>query len=259
MKILITGAAGRIGRTLADGLVPRHQLRLADLHPSYADQPGRMVCDVTKANDAVRAVAGMDAVVHLAGHPNSTDWDVVQSLNVGGTLTMLRAAASAGVRHFVLASSIHVCGLHPADVTLTNDLPPWPDGPYGASKLQGEMLGRYFAEAGGMAVVAMRICSFRAAPSNAREMATWISPGDMVRLVEACLTADVQGFHTIWGVSANSKARIDDGNWHRFGYRPCDDAADHAGRLAGEGVDLDCFSEWPLLGGAFVALARSAN
>ncbi len=259
MRLLITGAAGRIGRALTEGLSSSYSLRLADLRPPEGEEGGEWIaCDVTDPGDAARAVEGMDAVIHLAGHPNSTDWDVVQRLNVGGTLAMLRASANAGVKRFLFASSVHAFGMHPADTVLTSDLPPHPDGPYGVSKSVGETLVRYFADFRGMSGVAMRICSFRPEPGNARELATWLSPGDMVRLAEACLSADLDGFAGIWGISANSGARIDDETWSRLGYRPVDDAAAHADRLASEGVDLSRYSEWPLLGGEFVNRARAA-
>ncbi len=258
MKVLITGAAGRIGRTLAEGLASAHQLRLADLRPNHSPDADWIECDVTDAGAAARAVEGMDAVIHLAGHPNSTDWNVVQSLNVGGTLAMLRAASAAGARRFLLASSIHVCGLHPADVPLSGDLAPLPDGPYGLSKLQTEILARYFATMHGLTAIAMRICSFRPEPTNARELATWISPADMVRLASACLTAEVEGYHEIWGVSANAKARVRDSSWAALGYSPRDDASEHADRLKAAGVDVSCFSEWPYLGGAFVDQGRTS-
>lgn len=229
-----------------------HDLRFADLLPSQSSDGEWLHLDVTDAAAAARAVAGMDAVVHLAGHPNSTDWDVVQPLNVGGTLNLLRASVAAGVGRFLLASSIHVCGLHPADTPLTSDLSVLPDGPYGVSKLQCEILCRHFASMHGLTAISMRICSFRPEPSNARELTTWISPGDMVRLTEACLSAEVTGYHEIWGVSANTRADMRDSSWARLGYRPRDDASTHVRRLSEAGVDVARHSEWPYLGGAFV-------
>jgi len=256
LKVLITGASGRIGRALAKGIDARYGLRCADIDVADCGASGWMACDITDPRQAARAAAGMDAVVHLAGHPNSMDWDIMHSINVAGTLTMLRAAADAGVSRFLYASSVHVCGFHPADAMLTQDLPLWPDSPYGVSKAIGETHLRYFAEAYGMTGIAMRICSFRPEPSNSRELATWISEGDMVRLAEACLRADVTGFHAIWGVSANSRANLDDASWQRLGYTPRDNGSDHIARLAANGLDVTSYSEWPLLGGAFVDRAR---
>lgn len=252
MRVLITGAAGRIGQTLARGLAGKFFLRLADLariDTQLGDE--RMVCDISDADQVARALKGMDAVVHLAGHPNSQDWDVVQQLNIAGTFNVLKAASSAGVQRILYGSSVHVCGLHPADVTLSNDLPIWPDGPYGISKATCELALRYLSESEGLTCVAMRICSFRPLPQNARELATWISPDDMVKLVHSGLCAPVSGFHTIWGISANTRAHVSDDAWARLGYCPQDNAEDHALRLAAEGVDTTRYSEWPHLGGHF--------
>jgi uronate dehydrogenase len=72
--VLITGGAGRIGRTLRAGLAaPDRPLRLLDLGEQEPPGPGEPV-EVVRADlgdrDAVRrACAGVDAVVHLGGIP----------------------------------------------------------------------------------------------------------------------------------------------------------------------------------------------
>ena len=68
MKILITGAAGRVGTELCKELATSHQLRLLDVHPAK-DPAGEFIQGSVADWDTVkRAVEGMDAVAHLAIH-----------------------------------------------------------------------------------------------------------------------------------------------------------------------------------------------
>ncbi|HEY0443445.1 MAG TPA: NAD-dependent epimerase/dehydratase family protein, partial [Candidatus Limnocylindrales bacterium] len=105
-----------------------------------------------------RAVAGADAVVHLAaraGIPDSVaDPLGTFDVNVGQLLGVLDAARQAGVPRFVFASSNAAAGDHepPADET---DLP-HPVSPYGASKLAGEAYCQAFAATYGMATAILR-------------------------------------------------------------------------------------------------------
>lgn len=249
---MITGAAGRIGSLLARELArPGRTLRLTDL----ARGESILVADITDP-DAVRGLMqGVNSVVHLAGHPNSRDWTTLERLNMQGTRIVFDAAIAAGVSRIVYASSIHAAGLHPADAALTADMPLAPGSPYGVSKAYGEMLLAYLCREHGVTGFAVRIASFRPQPNDARELRTWLSPDDMVRLAEACLTADASGFQVVWGLSANRRAVVDRETWAQIGYAPCDEAEDHLASLKAVGVDVDLISEWPFLGAHFVAPA----
>lgn len=247
--ILVTGASGRIGQVVTAGL--RHAglaVRATDIRPGESVDVLADLCDQAAAGSLVENV---DCIVHLAGHPNSRDWTVLDRQNVGATRTLLNAAGVAGVRRFVYASSVHASGLLPANAYLSADLPIAADSPYGVSKVVGEALLHYHCHQYRMSGAALRICAFRPAPSNARELRLWISPSDMVRLAIATVTADFDGVRTIWGLSANRRANVSREEWDAIGYRPLDEAEDHQDRLALSGVDIELVSEWPLLGGAF--------
>jgi uronate dehydrogenase len=254
--VLITGAAGRMGKVLSRGLAEAGvPLRLTDLRPPEETTPGAefLGADITDPAAVAFLCEGISAVVHLAGHPNSRDWDVVERLNMTGTRIVLEAAARAGAERLIYASSVHAVGLLPADAALDDDPRLRPDSPYGLSKAYGELLLEYLAAEHGVTGFALRICSFRPAPSTARELITWISPADTVRLVLACLTTEAKGSHRLWGVSANRRARVDREAWGRVGYAPQDEAEDHLEALAAAGVDVAQMSEHPLLGAHFVS------
>lgn len=250
-RILVTGAAGRVGRCVAAGLLAGGRaIRATDI---VAVEPG---CEFEPAdlNDTAacaRLCEGIDSVVHLAGHPNSRDWALLDRANTGPTRTLFDAAGAAGVRRIVYASSVHVVGYEPADVHLHDGMAYRPSGPYGLSKIAGEMLLSLACDRYGLTGVALRICSFRPAPTLARELRLWLSHPDMQRLAVAALDAPVEGFRTVWGLSNNLRADVDRSGWAAIGYRPQDDAEVYRASLAGTGIDIAIVSEWPRLGGAF--------
>ena len=57
-----------------------------------------------------------------------------------------------------------------------------------------------------------------------RHLSTWLSPGDLGRLVRACLTSPDLGFAILYGVSDNSRGWWDLDAGRRLGYEPRDDA-----------------------------------
>jgi len=250
-RILVTGAAGRVGSVVVAGLLAAGRVvRATDLVPV---DPG---CEFARAdlNDAescARLCGGVDTIVHLAGHPNSRDWTMLERANTAPTRTLFEAAGAAGARRIVYASSVHVVGFEPADVRLHDAMAYRPSGPYGVSKIAGEMLLRLACDCYGLSGIALRICSFRPAPTLARELRTWLSPVDMQRLALAAVDAPMDGFRTVWGLSNNARADVDRGGWAAIGYLPTDDAENYRASLAAAGVDTGIVSEWPRLGGAF--------
>lgn len=242
-RVLVTGAAGLIGGYLRERMAaPGRLLRLLDTAPLHPAAPGERVelvqGSVTDADAMAAACASMDALVHLAGISSEGPWDDILSASIDGTRVTLDAAVAAGISRVVLASSNHAVGFtpRPADGSeLPDDLPPRPDTWYGVSKVAIEALGRLYADRFGLEVVALRIGSCRDAPSSPRELATWLSPGDAARLVEAALTAAPPGerFRAVWGISANTRRWWSLDGARALGYRPQDDAEVHAERFAG--------------------------
>lgn len=83
--------------------------------------------DVRDPDALRRCVAGADVVVHLAFQVMTADEDTARAINVDGTLGAFRAAAEAGARRFVYASSVAAYGFHRDNpVGMTED---WPTRP----------------------------------------------------------------------------------------------------------------------------------
>ncbi len=165
VQALVTGGAGFIGSNIVEALVADgHRVRvLDDLTTGYPDNvhaDAELVVGEVADEDAVAgAVEGAEVVFHLAAHravlrsveqPLATD-----SANVHGTLTVLKAAADAGVGRVVYASSSSVYG-GAAELPTPETAPTWPRSPYAVTKLTGEHYCRVFAELYGVETVALR-------------------------------------------------------------------------------------------------------
>jgi NAD+ dependent glucose-6-phosphate dehydrogenase/L-arabinose 1-dehydrogenase [NAD(P)+] len=135
---------------------------------------------------------------------------------------------------------------------ITTELPPRPGAqyvvrgeardstPYGSAKLFGERLGKCFAEAHGLSVIAVRLGWVVAGENRPADLPPergdwfrfmWLSNGDYGRLMETCVTADASvRFAVVNGMSDNTGMRWDLGHTRRvLGYEPQDDVT-RAGR-----------------------------
>ncbi|MBS1503939.1 MAG: NAD(P)-dependent oxidoreductase [Bacteroidetes bacterium] len=124
MKILVTGATGKVGsrfvpRLLAKGYDVSILVRDAGKASSLAGLGAKVVTgDLYDPETLPPAVAGMDAVVHLAAlFRTFTDNEGIVKTNREGTIALARAAMDAGVKRFIFASTSNVYGpgyRHPA-------------------------------------------------------------------------------------------------------------------------------------------------
>ncbi|MDT0144831.1 NAD(P)-dependent oxidoreductase [Microbacterium sp. PRC9] len=255
MRILVTGAAGRAATGLRPVLIDHgHELVLQDLVAPVAPV-GRLerlvLGDLNDERVLEEAFAkGLDAVVHMGGHSGERPWSDLVDANLLGTQRILSASHDHGVQRVLLASSTHIAGFWPTAVARRPGLPPRPDSLYGVSKVAVEALGSVYADRFGMLVVAARIGTVEAEPTNVRALSTWLSFPDLGRLVEAVLRTDAVGFHPVWAVSANSRGWFPLEPGHRIGYRPVDDAETYAAE-----IDLEATPD-TLIGGAFTDLGR---
>lgn len=119
MNVLVTGGAGYVGSTLVPLLLAGgHRVRVVDalLHggepllPVFADPAFELaVADLTAPGAAQTAVAGMDAVVHLAaivGDPAcARQPERAKAVNLDASVALLAAARDAGAKRFLFAST----------------------------------------------------------------------------------------------------------------------------------------------------------
>lgn len=236
MRVLVTGAAGSLGRVVTVGLADLgHEVVGLDLVPGPEGSPfvwHEADCSDADAVAAVFAEERLDAVVHLAGVPDEASLPDELTSHVVTTAAILDAMVAHDVPRLVYASSNHAVGRTPrADGDLTEHALPRPDTYYGVAKVAAEALMHLFADRHGIDAVACRIGSFLEEPASVRGLSTWLSPGDCVRMVEAALTAPAPGFAVLYGISANTRAWWDLEPGRRLGYEPQDDAEVFADRV----------------------------
>jgi uronate dehydrogenase len=223
MRIAMTGAAGRIGRCLTDGLSSvGHEVRGVDL---VAAGGGVIVADLAHDDAALaRVMDGADAVVHLAAVAAETDFATAVDSHIGLTHRVLEAAVVHRVPRVVYASSNHAVGYTPRVEMLPVDTRARPDTFYGFGKVACEALCSLYHDRHALTIACLRIGSFRARPTSRRHLSTWLSPGDAVRLVDACLRSPGLGFSILYGISGNTRAWWDLSPARALGYEPADDA-----------------------------------
>ncbi|MFF4652585.1 NAD-dependent epimerase/dehydratase family protein [Streptomyces sp. NPDC001380] len=241
--VAMTGAAGTIGSVVRKALrrdVGR--LILLDrvpLRPEAENEDVRTV-DLRDAAALEAALTGADRVLHLGGIPDEARLPDLLEANVLGTHHVLEAARRTGIERVVLASSNRVTGFYPVGELTGPQDPVRPDGLYGVSKVAVEALGQLYADKFGLSVICLRIGSFEHMPTEARHLATWLSPRDAVGYVRAALTAPPSTrFAAVYAVSANTRRFWELPDPSVLAYAPVDDAELHAGNIPGADFPID--------------------
>lgn len=245
--VLLTGASGALGRVLTRALADRGwKLRLTDRVPFPDPLPeGARFhrVDLEDGAAVLRIAEGCGTILHFGGISVEHPFETVIGPNIRGLYHAYEAARREGAR-MVFASSNHTIGFHERTEVLDDDCALAPDGFYGLSKAYGEMMGRLYRDKYGVASVFLRIGSCFPEPTDARMLATWLSYGDLTRLVaRAVLAPDLgpEGRVVIWGASNNSRMTW----WRRDGrgtiaWMPQDSADPYTaaldGKTSGDGI-----------------------
>jgi len=256
--VLLTGAGGRVGQAILNGIGDTHEWRLLDREPLSSDrlpvgvdEDDVVVADVTDHAAMADAMAGVGAVIHLAGDPRpEAPWNSVLENNIDGTQTVFEAAVDAGVQKVAFASSNHAVSAYETDehtpgmyrtdddYRLDGTELPRPGNLYGVSKAAGETLGRYYHDAEGLSVVCVRIGNLTQGhpPRNyERGQAMWLSHRDCAHLFDRCIRADYD-YEIVYGISDNERKYYSIERAKAvLGYDPQDDSAGYT--LGGEPRD----------------------
>ena len=254
MKVLVTGAGGRIGQAFREIYRNHYSLRLMyhrkPVEPSIGEEI--VHADITDFDSVLKATEGVQAVVHLAANPRvNAPWDSILNTNIIGTYNVFESARRCGVKKIVFASSNHACGFAVNEYDLVGpDAPVRPDSLYGVSKAFGEALGRYYFEKFGLSVICLRIgwCPgledptpiFEEILSGRRPLLTysakkliamWISNRDIAQLIHRSIESDVE-FGIFYGASDNTPGIFDlTETKKKLGYEPRDRVEDYIGEL----------------------------
>lgn len=258
MRITITGGTGNTAEYLIKELEPRHDLVLFDsVEPGlnryqFEIRHPFVKGDLTNLPDCERAVAGSDAVIHLGGiiwDSEKPSWnesrqkqglpplarDATMRVNTMGTYYMVDAAARAGVKTFVMASTNSVLGhngrmrpgsFHVDYLPIDEEHPLDFDDSYAYSKLFGEQILLAHSRWPGMGGYAIRPAGIHR-PESLRKHAEGYQPPqawseglfgyvdirDIARayamVVEAGAAGDLSAYEAFYINAADTLARED--------------------------------------------------
>ncbi len=207
-RLLLTGAAGGLGKVLREGLKPHARiLRVSDREELGPAAAGEEVvrCDLADGAAVMGLLEGVEAVAHFGGISVETRFGPILQSNIVGVYNLYEAARRHGVKRIAFASSNHVTGYYRQTETIGPDDPVRPDGLYGVSKCFGENLSRFYFDRHGIETVCLRIGSSFPVAKDRRMLATFLSYDDLVELVRCALFAPRAGHSIVYGVSNNSR------------------------------------------------------
>jgi nucleoside-diphosphate-sugar epimerase len=160
-RILVTGAAGFIGRALCPVLAARGHHVVAGLRrpadPPLAGAEPLPFGDIAPGRDWGGTLRGFDIIVHLAQRAHAPPAAPVLTAEPEAAAALARAAALAGARRFVYVSSIKAMGEMTAlGRPFRPDDPPHPEDAYGRAKLATERALAVVAATAGLDLVVLR-------------------------------------------------------------------------------------------------------
>lgn len=222
-RIVFTGAAGGIGTMirpllarLYPGLVLSDRVRPKDLQSGETF----VAADLTRPDEVASVMRGAHSVLHFGGHASEGSWDSILQANIVGCYNLFEAARQAGVKRIVFASSNHAIGFYPRKKRIGTDVTVRPDSRYGVSKAFGEALGALYSDKHGIDVTCLRIGNVGPRPVDVRRLSIWISPEDLVQLLQIGLDHPKVRFEILYGASDNAASWWDNSRAQKLGYRP---------------------------------------
>jgi len=176
MRVLVTGGIGLVGRTTVARLLRHgHEVHILDRVPreevsaeAWTQVEGAVYhqVDITDFGVLGPYFAGMESVVHLAAypHPGAAPEAELLRVNCTGAFNIYRAAADAGIKRVVSASSINALGYNygikgfPIEyLPMDEEHPTYTTDPYSYSKRVLEETADYFWRREGISGVCLRL------------------------------------------------------------------------------------------------------
>jgi nucleoside-diphosphate-sugar epimerase len=232
-KILITGAAGRIGNFIVSHFTGQYKFVLTDIHKSKNAFDFPFIQAEISDIDAMRKICeGIDQVIHLAADPRlEAPWDSILHNNIIGVYNIYQAAYETGCSRVIFASSINAVSGYPKDVQVQTNMPPRPSNIYGASKVWGEAVARFYADKKKISSICLRFGWVTHRNNKQLKMTNpnldmVLTYEDLAKLVQASIEAppDLQ-FGIFHGISNNRCKRLDISDTQKIlGYEPEDDS-----------------------------------
>ena len=257
-RLLLTGAAGGLGKVLRERLRPyANILRLSDIGemaPAAGPHEEVVRCDLADKAAVHQLVEGVDAILHFGGVSVERPFEEILGANICGVFHIYEAARRHGVKRVVFASSNHVIGFYKQEQKLDANSLRRPDSYYGLSKSYGEDMASFYFDRYGIETVSIRIGSSFPEPANRRMMSTWLSYDDLTHLLERCLYAPNVGHTVVYGMSDNRDVWWDNSKAAHLGFKPKDSSEIFRDKVEAQPMPAADDPARIYQGGAFVAV-----
>jgi uronate dehydrogenase len=230
-RILLTGAAGGLGRQLRERIKPwADVVVLSDLADCGPAGEGEEViqCDLADKAAVLKLMEGVEAVLHFGGISVEAPFEDINQANIIGVANLYEAVHKCGVKRVIFASSNHTMGYYKTTDLVDASMPLRPDGMYGISKVFGESMSRFYWDRFGIETVCLRIGSCFPEPKDKRMMSTYLSLDDLVEALRCSLFARRVGHTIAFGVSDNDSKWWDDRYAKHLGFVAKDSSAPFA-------------------------------
>ncbi len=231
MRVVVTGAGGRLGRAV---MARVQESGIEAVGVDRLDPVGQgqtIVADLCDLGQVCGALAGADAVIHLGAIPAPVGYppDVVFRNNILGQFNVCEAAAILGIRRVVSASSLSALGFpwqhrwsEPLYIPIDEDHPLLPQDAYGLSKAAGEEIAAAYCRRTGSSAASLRFSTIIEADGYHRFIdGVRAQPGDFARMLwsyidlrdaaEACvlaLTAPFVGHQPLFIVADDTSSEL---------------------------------------------------
>jgi nucleoside-diphosphate-sugar epimerase len=185
-RICVTGASGQAGRAVVRDLREHgYDVAATDIAASREDlEGGTLRADLTDYGQAIEALQGADAVVHLANipAPGITTPAVTFNANITMNFNVFTAAAGLGLSRVVWASSETTLGLPfevpPRYAPVDEDHYPVPTTTYALSKVASETIAGHIAQWSGIPFIALRFSNIMAPADYQHFPSFWADPSE---------------------------------------------------------------------------------
>jgi uronate dehydrogenase len=239
-KLLITGAAGRIGQLFVQHLKDLYDLVLTDIvEPSETFDFPFVKADISSLESIRPLFDNVHTVIHLAAdYRREAPWESLLPNNVIGVYNVFEAAHQATCKRVIFASSINSVDGYGEGIQIHTNMPVAPLNLYGASKAWGEAVGRFYADFKGLSVHCLRLgwvtphdSEHLTHNSNTVMLSMALTHRDLLILLESCLNSSLH-FAMVHGISDNTFKRLDLSDTKaNLGYAPIDDSFVLAGLI----------------------------
>ena len=212
-RVLITGAAGTVGRALWQSWEEQetYSLTLTDIQPIAEAHSPTVQADIRDYAAMQELCRDQDVLVHLGYLRQETVGKVPGEISdIDASMAVFEAAREGGIQKIIYASTNHVTGWNerlngPARFSTGDQFRP--DGWYGAMKGMAEIAGRYLVDRYDMRFISIRIGTFNGTsePEGIRHCSTLLTPRDCVQLFGRAI--DYEGpvkYLITYGRSANA-------------------------------------------------------